>query len=135
VIITTVTPEVGPDAGLTPATVGALPIPYWPEVTGAGSEVVATDSVSRPAVDGLPTPPSSTVRLAPAATVSLAKKPQVAVRLAWEREQLPMLVLLAVRICELLTLLSELPDGNVIVIELLASVESAPVEDAVNATA
>ena len=80
---------------------------------------------------GFTTPPSWTVRGLPAATVSLANKPQVAVRLAWEREQLPMLVLLAVRISELLTLPSPVPDGKVTVIELFASVDIAPVEDVV----
>jgi hypothetical protein len=105
------------------ATTGKLPL------TGVGSEVVCTESVWDPVFVVLVTPPSWMVSRVPAATVSLAKKPQVAVRLAWEREQLPMLVLLAVRICELLTLLSDVPDGNVIVIELFASVDIAPVPD------
>ncbi len=35
----------------------------------------------------------------------------------------------ALRICELLTLVSPVPDGNVIVIALLASVDTPPVDD------
>ena len=77
------------------------------------------------------TPPSWTVSAVPLPTVWLPKKRYVAVRLAGSSEQLPMLVLLAVRISELLALLKTVPDGNVIVIALLARVESAPVEDVV----
>ena len=40
-----------------------------------------------------------------------------------------MLVLLAVRISELLTLLSPVPEGNVIVIVLFCAVDNAPVDE------
>ncbi len=78
---------------------------------------------------GLVTPPSCTVSIVLLPTVSLLKNVHVAVRLFWLSEQSPMLVLLAVRISELLTLLRTVPVGNVIVIALLAAVESAPEDD------
>ncbi len=81
---------------------------------------------------GLPTPPSWIVSGEPAPTVSLLKNVQVAVRLFWLSEQSPMLVLLAVRISELLTLLRTVPVGNVIVIALLASVDMPPVVEVSN---
>ena len=67
---------------------------------------------------GFTTPPSRTVRGVLAPTVWLPEKSQVAVRLAWFSEQLPMAVLLAVRIAELLSLPNPVPDGNVIVMLL-----------------
>ena len=136
VIVTAVPPEVGPEDGLTPVTDGGcgppLPMLYWPEATGVGSEVVWADSVSVAELAGLVTPPSCTVSIVLLPTVSLLKNVQVAVRLFWLSEQSPMLVLLAVRISELLTLLRTVPVGKVIVIALFASVANAPVGDVVN---
>ena len=111
---------------------GWLPATEKLPLTEVRSEVVCTDTVGEPVLVVLVTPPSWIVSGEPAPTVSLLKKVQVAVRLFWLSEQSPMLVLLAVRISELLTLLRTVPVGNVIVIALLASVDMPPVVEVSN---
>ena len=97
------------------------------------SEVVATEAVAVVVGDGLTTPSSSTVTLSPGLTLSPLKMMQVSVLPEVLLQSPPTsgwpLVVLSVTMPAFVSLLSPVPDGNMMVIVLPAAPDMPPVEE------